>query len=507
MPKQNKHHKKKNKKNHKNKQNSSPKRQRKGNNTKNKNKDKNKSNNNKNDKINQVKNVKELKLKSEDVSLHSDSAEITTSSPISTSIHSPIKLHYYDADISDSDNNNNPYHHYNLSPLSHPTSTIIDCNHAQNNKMQILRSAKISHREANKSSQSSLIGINDIPTLIKTNSNPFVSPGFNKNNSPLISQHKFGPLSPLPFPTLSRASSSPLTGYNSPTRSILRSPLRPRSPYNNQDSTTSNSNNSVSFGAVEIHEFKLIAGSESDGVPEDGGLSLHLDDEEINNKTLKVDEYEKQRYDRWKERAKHLHWNKNKLTKAINDPEKYLFTAGREDEFYHSLTPKEREKRLSIDKKWKKLHSEQLNKEQKELNELRRSRKRNNIFCNCKPLSLMSISELKIVAKKYDIEIFENRKIKKGFLINRIKSKVSNYRNVCCWDDISCSCVAAGIDCHSGNEHGNFQCGCVKYHKKCHNKYGRYIYKTPHYDKQIINEWDKCYSIKTDPTQIISSQT
>mmetsp|Transcript_55046 Transcript_55046/g.49548 ORF Transcript_55046/g.49548 Transcript_55046/m.49548 type:complete len:114 (-) Transcript_55046:1345-1686(-) len=105
----------------------------------------------------------------------------------------------------------------------------------------------------------------------------------------------------------------------------------------------------------------------------------------------------------------------------------------------------------------------------------------------------MSTSELKVIAKQYDIELHKNRKIKKGFLINRIKSKVSNYRDICCWDRITCSCFAAGVDCHSGSGRKNFQCGCIKYHKKCANEFGRYQFKEPIYSKKIITEWNEYY--------------
>lgn len=443
MPKQNKGHKKKNQHN-KNKKHKNQHRKR--NNNKSKSKSRNHQKNNGNDnnidlRIKEVKDVKELKPRS-DASL----------SPVSSSIHSPIKLNYYDADhdISDSDE--------------------------INTKIQILRSAKISHRDIDNNNNLDGIAIESpLPKLIRSNSNPIsnMSPGFNKNDSPLLLSHR--------LPSLIRAKSSPI-------KSILRS------PYKSPSKTPSKSPIKLSFGEVNIHEFKLLSGSESDGVPDEGGYSLHLDSKEINNHNMNVDEYEKQRYDRWKKRAKKLHWTKDKLSKAMDDPEKYLWTNGRCDEFYSYLTPKERERRLEINKEWKKLHSEELNKEKKELNEIRKSRKSNHIFCDCKPLSLMSTSELKIIAKQYEIPLHSNRKIKKGFLINRIKSKIpNNCINDCCWDKLSCSCIAAEIDCHSGSDRRNFQCGCIKYNKKCHNKFGQYQYKEPIYSKQIINEWNKYY--------------
>ena len=411
MPKQNKSHKKKNK-NNKNKKNKQHRKRNSNNNNKNNNnnnnnnKSKYKSKNNDIDiRIKEVRDISELKLRSD-----------VSSSPTSVSSHGGIKLNYYDADISDSDDRNN---HFAYSP-------------------------KI---------------------------NLSLSPSFKINNSQILSSHQLIP--------------------SSPTKSILKSPLKSPSV------SSSNLNQKLSFGEVEIHEFKLLGGSESDGVPDQGGISLHLDTKEINNHSMNVDEYEKKRYDRWKKRAKYLHWNKDKLSKAMDDPEKYLWTNGRCDTFYSYLTPKEREKRLEIDKKWKKIHFEQINKEQKELNELRKSRKNNDIFCKCKPLSLMTISELKIIAKKYEIPLHQNRKIKKGFLLNRIKSKLSSLSisssSSCCWDKISCSCIAAEINCHSGTEQSNFQCGCIKYHKQCKNSFGRYQFKEPIYSKEIINEWNDYY--------------
>merc|ERR1712129_498247 len=136
----------------------------------------------------------------------------------------------------------------------------------------------------------------------------------------------------------------------------------------------------------------------------------------------------------------------------------------------------------------------ELNAERKQLDALRRSRRQNkNIFCDCKPLNAMSTSELKVIAKQYGIEFDGNRKVKKGFLINKLRSQVLNYRDVCCWDK-SCPCVEAGIDCHSGACEKNFQCGCLKYGKKCANPNGRYVYKTPRYVKGVLSEWRQYYS-------------
>eukprot|EP01084_Bolivina_argentea_P230345 388561_1 len=428
-------------------------------------------------------------------------------------IHSPIKLHHYDADISDSD-----HHNYdNLSPLHQPTkiftyNTKATPNNISRNKtpkMQILRSAKISHRDT----PTSPTPISPIPILSRTKSNSIshLSPGFDNHHKPsLISQHQLSPL-----PILHRASSEPIytshshTSPVTPPTSILRSssPVYPIKRYSSQSQSQSQSQSGtgtdtdnehssdghVSFGEVEVHEFKLLAGSESDGVPDDGGLSLHMEQKEMCNNKLNIDIYEKQRYERWKQRAQYLHWNKQKLNKVMKYPEKYLFTAGRCDAFYSSLTVKEREKRLCINKQWKRQHCDELNAERKELNEIRKSRRSNNIFCNCKPLKAMSTNELKIIARQYGIKVYENRKVKKGFLINQLKSKVLNYRDICCWDRISCTCVAAQIDCHSGTQEKHFQCGCVKYHKKCKNEYGRYVYKQPYYCKGLIDEWNEFY--------------
>merc|ERR1712154_74101 len=114
------------------------------------------------------------------------------------------------------------------------------------------------------------------------------------------------------------------------------------------------------------------------------------------------------------------------------------FTAGRCDEFYSYLTPKEREERLESDNgkewtQWKQQHSKDLDAERAELERLRKSRE-SNIFCECKPLGKMSTEELKAVAERHHIKINKKKKVKKGFLINMIKSKVLNHQDVCCWD-------------------------------------------------------------------------
>eukprot|EP01084_Bolivina_argentea_P207658 354256_1 len=164
---------------------------------------------------NRIKEVKQIKV------LPKESHSSGSTSHADTHIHSPIKLHYYDADVSDSDTPNSP-------------------------SKQIIRSAKISHRDG----------------LTRAHSNPsIISPGFDRDHAPsLITQHQFSPIMPS---NLHRASSEPLSSSCSPRFSILRSPSR--SPSHN----TSHSH-SVSFGSVEVHEFSLLAGSESDGVPEDG---------------------------------------------------------------------------------------------------------------------------------------------------------------------------------------------------------------------------------------------
>jgi len=452
------------------------------NNHKTKNKNKNNKNNDNNNRIKHVKDIGDLIKKTEDISLHSDSAEVTA-------IHSPIKLHYYDADISDSDTTN----HHNFSPLHHPSihfDSYSQKNIINNNpKHQILRTAKINQRST------SDINLNNTRSLFSSN----LSPGFDRKHqfSPLL-QHQFSPLSPLsPLPTLHRASSEPLT-------SSLKSIDENSSSLKSIDASSSDYH-SVSFGDVEVHEFRLMAGAASDGVPEDGGYSLHLGPEEVNKEILNVDEYETKRYERWKDRAQNkLHWNKKKMSNLNKDPERYLFTNGRCDAFYSSLTPKEREKRLNIDKKWKKSHSQQVHAEKQELDQIRKSRKTNNIFCDCKPLSLMTTSQLKSVAKQHGIKIHENRKIKKGFLINQLKSKVLNYRDICCWDKLSCSCIEAGIDCHSGTEQKHFQCGCTLYRKKCGNPNGRYIYKPPYYAKSLITEWKEYY--QNDNQNVIENE-
>ena len=169
-----------------------------------------------------------------------------------------------------------------------------------------------------------------------------------------------------------------------------------------------------------------------------------------------------------------------------------LFTAGRCDQFFSYLSLKEREKRLNIDSGWKQSHRKEISEEKMELDALRKSRRQSdNIFCNCRPLGAMSTSELKEIAKQYGIE-FNGRKVKKGFLVNKLRSQVLNYRDICCWDK-TCPCVAAGIECHGGTGDKSFQCGCVKHHKKCGNPNGRYIYKTPRYASGVISEWKEFY--------------
>eukprot|EP00484_Ammonia_sp_Unknown_P027303 CAMPEP_0197024696 /NCGR_PEP_ID=MMETSP1384-20130603/5197_1 /TAXON_ID=29189 /ORGANISM="Ammonia sp." /LENGTH=473 /DNA_ID=CAMNT_0042453121 /DNA_START=118 /DNA_END=1539 /DNA_ORIENTATION=+ len=428
-----------------------------------------------NSRIQEVKDVKHLKIESDAREAEEIAdIDITTSSPVSSShdtLHSPLKLHSYDADASDSDSA--PLHHDGYSPIYGASSSPY------RSQLQILRSAKISHRDSTPSTPSEYGHSHFLPPLglSRAQSNPpCISPAFDRNSSPLLSSHHYTS-TPLLSPTpILRTASSPL---------LSRSPLRARREHATPPS--------VSFGAVEIHEFKLVAGTESDGVPEEGGLSLHLDATEVNAETLHVDEYEKKRYNRWKQRAQRLHWNQSKLSRAISEPERYLWTAGRNDEFFSSLTPREREQRLSINQEWKRSHSKELSAERQQLDRLRASRKKNEIFCNCKPLSSMSTAELKVVAKQYGIEVEPKRKVKRGFLINRLKSQVSNYRDVCCWDKISCSCFAAGIDCHSGTEQRHFQCGCVAFHTKCANQNGRYVYKEPSYSQKLISEWKRYY--------------
>lgn len=230
-----------------------------------------------------------------------------------------------------------------------------------------------------------------------------------------------------------------------------------------------------------MHEFKLLAGSESDGVPDDhGAYALYMEgrDAELTErrKSLKVDEYERERFKRWKARAEALH-----MREGDN-----LFTAGRSDSFFSSLSPKERRRRCEDGDH----HSAAA--EQKELDALRRSRRKNGIFCECKALKEMSTTELRAAAERKGLSV--HKKAKRGFIVNMIRSKVLRYRDVCCWDEAVCSCVAAGIECHSGGGcGGNEQCGCVRAGKKCDNKQGRYVYKAPRYAGALIEEWRECY--------------
>jgi len=469
------------------------------------------------------------------------SAEVITPSMKSTSHsagHSPWKLHYEadDDDVSDTQHlsplhqpaitpdpnesqsisSSNPYH--GLSNLDHTengehrhssTSTEIHPVSVGNGstKMQILRSAKISHRSTRTADSSDdghgilSSAFNALSHLTRAHSNPVVSkpvtsPGFSLNSPQLLAQHQhhqmpaISPLSTFrrassdtmmsPTPSLRRSTSSP---FGSPGKSILyRSPSRSTSP-------SGSSAHHIRFGAVEVHEFKLTAGSESDGVPEDGGYSLHLDRDEIRNQTVDLEEYERRRFSKLIERAQHLHWNKSKLNRARDDPEQYLFTAGRCDEFWDSLTPKEREQRL--DPEWRKQHRHEIGEERKALDEIRSSRK--DVFCDCKPLSKMHTAELKAVAERYGIPLNRHKKLKKGFLINMIRAQVLNHRDVCCWDEQSCSCAAAGIQCHSGVR--GMRCGCFQdsAKRKCGNPNGRYVFKDPRFPRKLIEEWREFY--------------
>jgi len=206
--------------------------------------------------------------------------------------------------------------------------------------------------------------------------------------------------------------------------------------------------------------------------------------------------YERQRYSRWKKRAKDLHWTKSKMSQVEEEPERYLFTAGRSDEFFDYLSPIERKRRLESvhGKKWRKEHISDLSQEFEELTQLRKSRE-NDVFCDCKPLNKLGTNELKEIAERHGIKL-KGKKLKKGFLVNMIKSRVLNHRDVCCWDKERCACCKRGIECHSGLNDWN--CGCVKYGKKCDNPEGRYMYKNPEYGGEVIKEWAEYYEEDED---------
>mmetsp|Transcript_24512 Transcript_24512/g.39559 ORF Transcript_24512/g.39559 Transcript_24512/m.39559 type:complete len:440 (+) Transcript_24512:273-1592(+) len=330
------------------------------------------------------------------------------------------------------------------------------------------RSAKISHRDGATAA--------DIAMDTGNQSKLTISPAF--KNSPLLCSHAHRSPSSLSSPS-----------------SILRSPSK--SPSSSMSGlSTPRTPQSVSFGAVEVHEFKLTAGADGDGVPGEGAFSLHFEGaEEVGAATLDLDEYERRRYARWKRRAQKLHWSAQKLC----EPEQYLWTAGRCDAFYSYLSPSEREKRVNIDKRWKREHSREIVCEREQLDELRASRKRNNIFCDCKPLSSMSTAELKARAREYGLKVCaHNKKVKRGYLLNQFTSKLGIDVHKCCWDATACSCIAAGIDCHCGTESRNFQCGCVAAHSKCSNRNGRYMYKEPKYSSRVINEWKRFYQDVAD---------
>jgi len=482
-----------------------------------------------------------------------DSKEVTSPTIKSTShsnIHSPLAIHYEADDDDHSDTHHlSPLHQPSITPGFTPDphdQPSLSSGHSNQGesptptrdikKIQILRSAKISQRNTRFTDSSddahshhnspgifsSAFGA--LNRLARSYSDPntansartpslshdqstksIISPGFTDNSPKLLAHHSMPHLPPIsPLPGFRRASSDgaltpvrgPVSPVRSPGRSILYgSPSRSSSPSHSHSHSGSHSGphsaHHIRFGAVEVHEFKLTAGSESDGVPEDGGYSLTLDREEVYNQTVDLEEYERQRYSRWTKRAKDLHWPKHRMSQVEEEPERYLFTAGRSDEFFDYLSAKERKRRLEsvYGKEWRKEHFNDLSVEFEELTSIRKSRE-SDVFCDCKPLSKMGTNQLKEIAERHGIKI-KSKKLKKGFLVNMIKSKVLNHRDVCCWDKESCACCKRGIECHSGLN--DWKCGCVKFNKKCDNPEGRYMYKNPEYGGEVIKRWRKYY--------------
>jgi len=134
----------------------------------------------------------------------------------------------------------------------------------------------------------------------------------------------------------------------------------------NQETRDGESKKRVRFQSVSVHEFEQMAGVESHGVPSEGisefffffsfrfwltcifclsvvlagNCSLYLGDLVNEDHHIDIDDYEKDRLNFLMERAKFLQWGKK------NSKKHNLYTRGRQDDFYSSLSDFQRKQRL-----------------------------------------------------------------------------------------------------------------------------------------------------------------
>jgi hypothetical protein len=257
---------------------------------------------------------------------------------------------------------------------------------------------------------------------------------------------------------------------------------------------------------------------------------LYLGDLVDCKQKIPVEEFEQERKCKLYQRAREIQGNHVE----VKDDE--LYTRGREDGIFSSYNLKDRIQKYQRANNGAKVNIEDLKKEEKELQFIRKSRK--HVGCSCKPISQLSTKELRQVLEKYGLskdgkrETLQER-IKNEVLLSnsqflarlkepssspsyssettflfgkplqqskevdrckkdssRKKNKRSRKINLldkCCWDD-SCECVRNGIRCHDSGS-----CGCLDNNKPCDNPNGQYIYKEPRYPKKILKEWLQVY--------------
>jgi len=341
---------------------------------------------------------------------------------------------------------------------------------------------------------------------------PCLSPAFALNHSPNLSSHGYNFPSPI-HPNRFNKNSS-----NNNIITQLRLNNNNSTSYSpsfsfNKSISSNNTDKHVSFSELKVVEFSLTSGTESDGVPEYGGHSLALG-KKLRQSKVNIDEYEKKRYLRLKKRALQTIDDVSENDIELN-AQKYLYTRGRNDDFYHSLTEEERVQKLK-DYNAKRENQKNTKKEAKLLNELRKSRERNEIYCTCKPLNRMPITGLKYLASKYKIK-YNNKRVKKADLLKKILRYLNKNNsnsdsiidgNYCCFDKKLCSCLKNGINCHSGNNCANERCGCCKAKtNSCNNPNGRYVYETPLYDENIIKEWKNIFENNSNDSVVTPKVT
>jgi len=320
-----------------------------------------------------------------------------------------------------------------------------------------------------------------------------------------------------------------------PSRSILKTPGQSDSPRTSASPRVYSPTTRVSFGRVQVLEFEQKAGSGSQGVPEQGAASLYLGALVDCKNEIPVEKFEEERKSKLFERA----LQRKGVSVDVKDDE--LYTRGREDILFHSYTHKDRIKKYQMANNGVKVPTEELKKETKELEAIRQSRQR--VGCSCKPICQLSAVELRGILAKYGLPTHGNHKTlqdrvkdqvlqsnspllarfrepssspcyspqntfrfgqplqkwltKKNNPINvnkptrnkaQKRAKKLNLLDQCCWDD-ACECVRSGIRCHDDGP-----CGCLDKNKPCDNPNGQYIYKEPHYPKQILQEWLQEYN-------------